>query len=85
MAVRGSQNYYLEQIQRRHWASHARQVGLGGAAAERIIADVLASANGVVASVYDQIPDGFPKDLADAILKGLLSQCARLERMPPGK
>lgn len=86
MAVRGTQNYYLiQQIQRRHWANHARQVGLGGAAAERIIADVLARANEVVATVYDQIPGGFPKDLADSILQGLLSQCARLERMPPGK
>jgi serine/threonine-protein kinase HipA len=86
MAVRGTQNYYLlQQIQRRHWANHARQVGLGAAAAERIIADVLACANGVVAAMYDLIPEGFPKDLADSILNGLLNQCARLERMQPGK
>jgi serine/threonine-protein kinase HipA len=85
MAVRGTQNHYLiEQVQRRHWASHARQLGLGATAAERIIADVLARAKGVVASVYDQIPEGFPMDLADAILQGVLGQCGRLERMEPG-
>ena len=85
MAVRGAQNHYLiEQVQRRHWASHARQLGLGAAAAERIIADVLARAKDVVASVYEQIPEGFPEDLADAILQGLLGQHARLERMEPG-
>ena len=85
MAVRGTQNHYLiGEVQRRHWASHARQVGLGAEAAERIIAEVLARAPGVVAAVYQQIPEGFPADLADAILNGLLSQCARLERMEPG-
>ncbi|KRB93500.1 type II toxin-antitoxin system HipA family toxin [Noviherbaspirillum sp. Root189] len=85
MAVRGTQNYYaIQQIQRRHWGSHARSVGLGAVAAEQIIADVLASANGVVASIYNQIPEGFPRDLADSILQGVLNQCARLERMPPG-
>jgi serine/threonine-protein kinase HipA len=85
MAVRGTQNHYLiEGVQRRHWASHARQLGLGAAAAERIIAEVLARMHGVVAAVYEQIPEGFPQDLADAILQGLLGQCERLERMEPG-
>lgn len=85
MSVRGTQNYYaISQIQRRHWGSHARSIGLGGAVAENIIAEVLASANGVVASIYDQIPERFPRDLADSILQGVLSQCNRLERMPPG-
>lgn len=84
MAVRGTQNHYLiEQVQRRHWTSQARQLGLG-AAAERIVADVLAPAKGVVASVYEQLPEGFPTDLADAILQGLLGQHACLERMEPG-
>jgi serine/threonine-protein kinase HipA len=82
MAVRGSQNYYLiQQIQRRHWANHARLVGLGAAAVERIIDEVLATADGVVAEVYNQVPDGFPMDLADSILQGLLNQCERLSRM----
>lgn len=82
MAVRGTQNYYnLQQIQRRHWLNHAGQVGLGAAAAEGIIDDVLAAVDGVVTSAYAQLPSGYPMDLADAILQGLERQRARLAGM----
>jgi serine/threonine-protein kinase HipA len=82
MAVRGSQNYYLiGQIQRRHWANHAKLVGLGAAAAEQIIEELLAGAHDAVTQVYGQIPKGFPMDLADAILQGVLNQCERLRRI----
>ncbi|NRR30878.1 type II toxin-antitoxin system HipA family toxin [Oxalobacteraceae bacterium] len=82
MAVRGTQNYYhLRQIQRRHWLNHAGQVGLGAVAAESIIAELLDAVDGVVASTYAQIPEGYPTDLADAILQGLVQQRDRLARM----
>ncbi len=82
MAVRGSENYYLlQQIQRRHWSRHAQLVGLGAPAAEKIIEEVLASAHKVVDAVYRQLPSEFPKDLADAILGGMINQCERLQRM----
>lgn len=82
MAVRGTQNYYnLQQIQRRHWLYHARQVGLGVAAAEAVIANVLNAVSDVVASISAQIPPGYPQDLADAILQGLTRQRDRLAGM----
>jgi serine/threonine-protein kinase HipA len=82
MAVKGTQNYYnLQQIQRRHWLNHAAQVGLGAAAAEGIIEELLAAVDGVVASAYAQIPAGYPKDLANAILQGLVRQRDRLAGM----
>ncbi|BBB70206.1 transcriptional regulator (plasmid) [Undibacterium sp. YM2] len=85
MAVKGSENYYLiRQIQRRHWANHAKLVGLGAATAEEIITTLLDKAEEVVNSTYSQIPEGFPMDLADSILQGMLNQCALLKRMPPG-
>jgi len=81
MAVRGTQNYYqLQQIQRRHWLNHAGQVGLGAATAAAIIEDLLAAVDGVVTLAYGQIPDAYPKDLADAILQGLVAQRDRLAR-----
>lgn len=84
MAVRGTQNhYFVQQIQRRHWAGHARLAGLGAQAAEQMIADVLANTNSVVEAVYAQIPEGFPMDLADSILQGVLAQARRLAQMPP--
>ena len=85
MAVRGSENYYLlRQIQRRHWANHGKLVGLGAVTVEKIIEDLLNKAEHVVNSTYAQIPEGFPMDLADAILRGVLNQCALLKHMPPG-
>ena len=82
MAVHGTQNYYhLQQIQRRHWVNHAMQVGLGAAAAETIITELLTAVDSVVAATYAQIPAGYPMDLAEAILQGMQRQRDRLARM----
>ena len=82
MAVRSTQNHYnLPQITRRHWLNHAGQVGLGAAAADDIIEALLAAVDGVVTSVYAQIPEGYPQDLAEAILQGILRQRDRLAGM----
>lgn len=82
MAVRGSENYYLlQKIQRRHWGKHAQQAGLGAQAAEDIIEDIVTRTKNVVDSVYGQLPPAFPKDLADAILNGIVSQSERLGRV----
>jgi len=81
MAVRGSQNHYqVQQIQRRHWLNHAKLVGLGAAAAEAAIAEVLDAVDVVVASTSAQIPPGYPMDLAEAIFQGLMRQRDRLAR-----
>jgi serine/threonine-protein kinase HipA len=81
MAVRGSQNHYhVQQIQRRHWLNHAKLVGLGAAAAEAAIAEVLGAVDAVVASTSAQIPPGYPMDLAEAIFHGLMQQRDRLAR-----
>ncbi|MDP2833010.1 MAG: type II toxin-antitoxin system HipA family toxin, partial [Pseudomonadota bacterium] len=79
MAVRGSANYYLiEQIQRRHWIAQARQVGLGAAAAEQLIEDVIESAESVIGEVGHLLPDDFPTDTAEAVFSGMRRQLAKL-------
>lgn len=79
MAVRGKQNHYnLQRIQRRHWLSHANQVGLGVAAAEAVLEEVLHAVDSVVALIAEQVPAGYPVDLAEAILRGLVQQRDRL-------
>ncbi len=86
MAVRGASNhYYLEQIQRRHWLSQARQASFGAAAAQDVIDEVLGHADAVVAAMYGLLPPGFPSDLADAILQGMSRQARRLRDMPDGE
>lgn len=79
MAVGGKQNYYnLPRIRRRHWLGHANQVGLGVAAAEAVLEEVLHAVDSVVASIAEQVPARYPVDLAEAILRGLLQQRDRL-------
>ncbi|MBR7747759.1 type II toxin-antitoxin system HipA family toxin [Undibacterium baiyunense] len=79
MAVRGSANYYhLQPIQRRHWSSVAKQVGLGAITAEEIIEEVLAQVPKVVESVYGRLPANFPLSLAESIIEGLQKQAAIL-------
>lgn len=84
MAIRGSTNYYhLDQIQRRHWGKMAQQVALGPYIAEEIIEEVLAAAEGVAAAMVRLLPPDFPRDVANAILEGMLHYCGKLRAMPP--
>ena len=86
MAVRGASNHYhLEQIQRRHWLSQARQASFGAAAAQEVMDEVLGHADAVVAAMYGLLPPGFPADLADAILQGISRQARRLKDMSDGE
>ena len=79
MAVRGSTNYYLiEKIQRRHWIAQAQQVGLGAAAAEQLIEEIIESTEAVIADVSRLLPDNFPMDLAEAIFSGMKKHCIKL-------
>jgi serine/threonine-protein kinase HipA len=79
MAVRGSTNHYLiEKIQRRHWLDQAQQVGLGAAAAEQLIQEVVESTETVIDEVAKLLPDGFPMDVAESVFSGMVRQLAKL-------
>jgi len=85
MAVRGSGNYYeVYRIQRRHWSAMARQVNLGARAAEQIIEELFVQTPQVIQDAYRRLPQGFPQDLADSILQGMLRQLRILQGQPPG-
>ncbi|MBZ0093327.1 MAG: type II toxin-antitoxin system HipA family toxin [Sulfuricellaceae bacterium] len=79
MAVRGSANYYLiEKIQRLHWIAQAQQVGLGAAAAEQLMEEVVESTEFVIGEVDKLLPDDFPMDMAEAVFSGMRRQSAKL-------
>jgi hypothetical protein len=61
----------------------ARRVNLGAATAERIIDELFVQTPQVVQDAYRRIPDGFPQDVADSILQGMLRQLATLRTQPP--
>jgi serine/threonine-protein kinase HipA len=80
MAVRGSTNYYqIQRIQRRHWSSMAKQVGLGANTAEEIIEEVLAQVSNVVEAVHGRLPVSFPVSLAVSIIDGMQKQAGILD------
>lgn len=79
MAVRGKTNYYLiDRIQRRHWIAQAQQVGLGAAAAEQLIEEVIKSTESVIGEVGKLLTDDFPMDIAEAVFIGMRRQSAKL-------
>lgn len=79
MAVRGSSNYYLiQRIQRKHFIKQAVVTGIAKDEAERLIEEVIDNAESVVERVRAQIPDNFPKSLANKILDGMLKQVTKL-------
>jgi len=83
MAVRGSANYYLiKDVQRRHWITHARQVGLGASAAGQLIDEVVESTESVIGEVGNLLPDDFPMDMAEAVFNGMRRQSAKLAAVP---
>lgn len=79
MAIRGSKNYYhVQKIQRRHFISQAILAGFTESEAEEIINNVTNSVEAVIHKVTEQIPDDFPKALADKIFEGMLKQSNKL-------
>ncbi|MBI3376458.1 MAG: type II toxin-antitoxin system HipA family toxin [Betaproteobacteria bacterium] len=82
MSVRGKNKHYLvKDIQRRHFNEMAARCGLGETA-EPLIRDILAATPAVIASVQENLPEGFPQRVLDAILNGLTKSAKRLEVMP---
>jgi len=82
MSVRGrNKHYLLKNIQRRHFNAMAAQCGVAETA-EPLIQDILAATPAVIASVQKDLPQGFPRQVLDAILQGLMKSAEQLEAMP---
>ncbi len=82
MAVLGKNRHYLAHtIQRRHFNSTARQLGVG-ADVEALLEDLVSRTPGVIAEVQRQLPPGFSQKVADSVLGGLAQSARRLEAMP---
>jgi serine/threonine-protein kinase HipA len=70
MAVQGKNRHYRwQEIQGRHWLDTARRCGFGGMRA--VMDEVIDKTPNVIQQVRGLIPQGFPPQIADAILDGL--------------
>lgn len=83
MAMRGKNKHYcLTEIRRKHFNETASSAGIGRNA-EPIINDILVKTPGVLAAVQREIPRGFPRNIAEPILSGLMQSAKNLEKMAP--
>jgi serine/threonine-protein kinase HipA len=81
MSVSGqSKHYKLYEIKRRHFNHMARQHGFAQGA-ESVIQSILERTPSVIESVRQALPDGFPAEVADAILSGLGQSAEALAAM----
>lgn len=82
MALEGtSRHYHMATIQRRHFNSTARALGIG-ADAEGLIQDILQKTPNVLAAVSKELPPGFSDQVAQTVLGGLERAVDRLAAMP---
>lgn len=83
MALLGKNRHNrMERIQRRHFNSTARQLGMGPDA-EILIESLLARTSAAVQEVNRVLPAGFSAQVADAVLGGLERAAQALAGMPP--
>jgi len=82
MASRGKNKHYkLQEIQRRHFNSTARLIGVGENV-EPLISDIVAATPSVISRVQAVIPAQFPQHVLKSVLRGLENSAKRLEAMP---
>jgi serine/threonine-protein kinase HipA len=82
MALLGkNRHYHMHRIQRRHFNSTARQVGYAQDA-EPLLRELVERTPAVVEAVRSELPQRFPAQVADSILRGLLDAARALEAMP---
>jgi serine/threonine-protein kinase HipA len=71
MALPGQKPHYLlKSIQRRHFETLAKRMGLGGQA-DKLIDEVLQRTPTVVDAVQTALPKDFPQGLLERVLGGL--------------
>jgi len=78
MAVRGKNRHYRwAEIQARHWISMAKEIGLEATSEEDIL-HIADGAETVAETVSAMLPRGFPGEVSDPILDGLLRSANKL-------
>lgn len=79
MAIKGSKNYYhIQLVQRRHFINHALEVGISEDEADKLITEMTDAAEKISQTIYQRLPETYPRVLADKILQGMLKQSQKL-------
>jgi serine/threonine-protein kinase HipA len=78
MAIGDSRHYDMRSIQRRHWFETAKRCAFDSRVMQRILDDLLARVD-VLRTSGLRLPKGFPSDLYEATLGGILQQTERFK------
>lgn len=82
MALSGKKRHYeLATIMRRHFNTTAMKCGWGHTA-EDIICELISRVEPAIETIAQQIPKGFPEDVAVDIFNGMRQQTGRLQAQP---
>jgi serine/threonine-protein kinase HipA len=79
MAVGDNRHYVVETVQPRHFLQTAAKSGIGASVVKPLFADVLEKSPGAIQGVLDDLPKGFPEQIAISITNGFKSRLRILE------
>lgn len=72
MALYGkNRHYHWDKLQPRHFLSTAEKVGLPVGQVRNLFSEMMARVDTVIDKVGEELPAGFPDDIADSIFKGM--------------
>lgn len=82
MGVKGESglHYRIGEIRRRHWYTHAREVGLDASSVDDIIRELIEATDPAIEQVAAMLPRHFPAHVAESIFAGLRAQRDKLAR-----
>ncbi|OZI20968.1 toxin HipA [Bordetella genomosp. 9] len=80
MGVKGASglHYRLGEIRRRHWYTHAHEVGLDAASVDGIMQELIDATDPAIEHVAARLPRHFPARVAESIFAGLRAQRDKL-------
>jgi serine/threonine-protein kinase HipA len=81
LAVGDNRHYVLSEIMPRHFVQTAAKSGVPASFVQNIFHEILEAGEAVIDKVMKELPGGFPQELTDSIVGGLLARL-RLVRAP---
>ena len=82
LAVGDSRHYVVHEIMPRHFLQTAAKSGIPATVVQSILDELLECAQTAVSKVMEDLPAGFPVELARSIVGGLRSRLRLMERSP---
>lgn len=79
MAIGAKRHYRIDEIMPRHFRQTAAKCGLPPSMMEEVIADLVATVPGALDAAQRDLPPDFPTDIADSVIRGVLTRLKTLE------